>query len=59
LEEGMKKKPLTIGTKIRGYGTIEAIAWLGERYYFLINKYGVVSMIPEFILLGKPKKGAK
>ena len=41
--------PIALGTHIEPYGTIEAIAWLGERYYFFADgKY--VAMIPAFMV---------
>ncbi len=48
----MKRLPLittpalSIGTKVRPWGKISAIALLsGERYYFLLDRYEGVSMM--------------
>lgn len=46
-----QKDMLPLGAKVPIYGTIEMIGCLrGERYYWLINKHGVVSMMPDFII---------
>lgn len=46
-----KMKPLKIGAVVKPYGKIAAIGWLqGERYYWLIDKYGTVSMMPAFVV---------
>lgn len=38
---------LELGERVEPYGTVEAIGLLsGERYYWLIDKHGVVSMMP-------------
>jgi len=44
--ENNMPKPLLIGTKTK-WGTLECVACIeGERYYFMINKHGDVSMMP-------------
>ena len=41
---------LLLETKTK-YGTISAIACIeGERYYFLIDRFGTVSMLPADVL---------
>ena len=35
--------PLGSRTK---FGRIASVAWLGERYYFMVSKSGTVSMMP-------------
>lgn len=41
------RPPVPLGTVVKPWGTAEAIASLhGERYYFLIDKHKVVSMMP-------------
>lgn len=40
-----KQKIIVIGTKTK-WGTIKAVGYVGERYYWIIDKYNVVSMIP-------------
>ena len=42
--------PLTIGTTVAHYGTVEAVVWTaGERYYML-NSWRGVSLIPAYII---------
>lgn len=42
--------PLALGTETE-WGTIEAIGiTCGERYYWMIDKYKCVSMIPAFMV---------
>ena len=36
---------LPLGTKTQ-WGKIVMIRWVGERYYWMIDKYGVISMMP-------------
>jgi len=43
------RPPLKLGTRIKPYGRIVAVGngvSLGERYYWLIDKHGCVSMMP-------------
>lgn len=40
---------IKLGT-ITEYGKVCAVGYVGERYYWLINDKGVVSMIPAIIL---------
>lgn len=36
-----------IGTAVRPYGSVQAVGLIqGERYYWLIDKQGIVSMMP-------------
>lgn len=43
---GMERKPpLPLGTETQ-WGTVEAIGFFGERYYWLVDKDKVVSMFP-------------
>ena len=44
-EERRMKDILPIGTKTQ-WGIIQGVGFVGERYYWIINKYGVVSMFP-------------
>jgi hypothetical protein len=44
--ETAMNQPLSIGTQIKPYGKVIAIAWLGERYYFLSDERGSVAMMP-------------
>lgn len=38
---------LELGMVIEPFGTISAVAYIScERYYFLLNRYGIVSMMP-------------
>ncbi len=39
-----------IGEYIKGYGKIIAIGWVGERYYWLKDKDGVISMMPASLI---------
>lgn len=41
----MKKQ----GSKTK-WGRIVAIGWIGERYYWMIDKHGVVSMMPASVV---------
>jgi len=41
---------VALGTEIKPYGRISAVGWVGERYYWLVNKRGDVSMIPASII---------
>ena len=43
----MKKEIIKIGTKTKHLGIIEAVLWIGERYYMLLDKKGCVSLMPE------------
>ena len=36
---------LSIGTKTQ-WGIIQAIGFVGERYYWIVDKFGTVSMFP-------------
>lgn len=39
--------PIEIGTVVKPWGTVMAVGIHGgERYYWLSNKYGVISMMP-------------
>ncbi len=40
---------IPIGT-LTQYGTIAAVGWAGERYYWMTNVGGVTSMIPAAVL---------
>lgn len=58
--EGLKMesdKLLPIGTETP-WGKIEMIAYLGERYYFMV-KDGVVSMMPAFMVESHDKQRSK
>lgn len=41
--------PLPLGTRTN-WGIIKAVGWIGERYYWIVDKFGVVSMIPASIV---------
>jgi len=44
------KMPLPLGSKTK-WGTIEAVGLTGgERYYWMIDKFKFVSMIPAFMV---------
>ena len=38
-----------IGTKTQ-WGTVDAIGFVGERYYWMIDKHGCVSMLPASVV---------
>ncbi len=40
-----KGKPLPLGTMTK-WGRIESVGWVGERYYWMIDKHGCISMMP-------------
>lgn len=40
---------IALGTKTR-WGKVAAIGWIGERYYWLISKDGVVSLMPATVI---------
>jgi len=43
--------PLQLGTLIKPYGKIAAVGMLkGERYYWLCDTWGVVSMMPASLI---------
>lgn len=43
--------PLALGTKVKPWGTVEAVGITGgERYYWLIDKHGTVSMMPACVV---------
>lgn len=45
-----RRIPLPLGTKTE-WGIIESVGITGgERYYWMVDKYKVVSMIPAFIV---------
>lgn len=47
---------LPIGGRVKHDGQwqkVAAVAWVGERYYWLINDYGVVSMVPAAVIRGE------
>ena len=51
--------PLPIGTKTQ-WGKIEAIGITGgERYYWMVDKYGCVAMIPAFMVEQKNGEAAE
>ena len=43
-------EPLKLGTKVKGYGEVIAVGWFGERYYWLSNRRGDVSMMPATLI---------
>jgi hypothetical protein len=43
-------RPLALGTKVPGYGTVRAVRSDGERYYFLVDAHGTVSFMPSEII---------
>jgi hypothetical protein len=50
-----KTKMISLGTRTK-FGKVSAIGFIsGERYYFLINKFGVVSMMPAAVIEKKWK----
>ena len=51
-------QPLSIGTKVKGWGKVASVrtfteGGITERYYFLIDKNGDVSMMPADVIEGK------
>lgn len=44
--------PLPLGTRIPHYGTISAVGWVGERYYWLEDQHGDISMMPASLIEG-------
>lgn len=52
-------KPLRIGMNVRGYGRIIAVGYVGERYYWLKNASGVVSMMPADVIEATSLEGSK
>ncbi len=40
---------IPLGARTR-WGIVTAVAWLGERYYFFVDKYGVISMLPACVV---------
>ena len=40
---------IMLGTKTI-YGEVVAIGWVGERYYWLVDRHGSVAMIPAIVL---------
>lgn len=43
----MRSKPLSLGTLLKSKWKIAAVHFIeGERYYFLINENGDISMMP-------------
>lgn len=50
LDSDVTNPPLPLGTETE-YGTIEMIGCLnGERYYWMVDQDGMVSMMPDFII---------
>ena len=45
---------LTLGTVIEPWGKLVAVGFVGERYYWFISKYGVITMLPASVV--EPKK---
>lgn len=46
----MINKPLPLGTKT-AWGIVEAVGCIsGERYYWLIDQHGSISMMPAFVV---------
>lgn len=44
------KHPIPLGTETE-YGTVQAIGRIeGERYYWMVDEHGTVSMIPDFMV---------
>jgi len=43
-------KIIPIGTKIKPYGVIKMVGWVGERYYWLIDKDNTISMMPASLI---------
>lgn len=41
---------IDIGTETN-YGKIVAVGWVGERYYWCSDENGMISMIPEVVML--------
>lgn len=51
MNEQKHRPVLDVGKTVKPYGKIAAIMLTGgERYYFLIDKHGVVSMIPALVI---------
>lgn len=44
---------MRIGTKIKPYGTLIAIGFVGERYYWFQDDNGAIAMIPAACLENK------
>lgn len=40
------KPILPLGTPVKPWGKIIAVGWYGERYYWLENDHGDISMMP-------------
>ena len=40
---------MSLGTQT-DFGIIVAVGWVGERYYWLIDRHGVVSMMPACVV---------
>ena len=47
-----RRNPLLLGTKTR-WGKIVAVGYVGERYYWMIDKHGTVSMMPAISVEGE------
>ncbi len=41
---------IDIGTETN-YGKVVAVGWVGERYYWCSDENGMISMIPEVVML--------
>lgn len=37
---------IPLGTQIPPYGKVVAVGWVGERYYWMVDNKGVISMMP-------------
>ena len=38
--------PIPLGTYVKPWGKIVQVGWVGERYYWLMNKRGDIAMMP-------------